>query len=401
MSFEFLSSFPEWESSCLLNAVMVDSLPVSRGWTERAQLLNTLAGYKGDAYNKLESVAKNGRAARGHNAAVRGFPGLLTDGFDRKAPAAWLSLRAPSPEQMAALPTGSTLLRVDVELLSPFFSKDDTAFYPTDNVLRRDKVFELPFLSAAGIKGLLRWAHRMATGAIDDDDAARFLFGVASDGEGDSHQGALHLWPLIWHDCRIGQDIINPQHRDTGAGTVPVKYEVVKAGGKGTLWLMLVPPLGDTEGVRRFLPDLLRDLQWLVEKGGLSAKQTSGWGAVKVLACNACIVGVAQRAGGAGGDAMADAVWAEFVEDGQLKAYDPNVFTGGRLKTLLGWSNSQIKNREAAYAEVQKLFEQKFCASDDKEAGPAWYWPDKECPKGLALFREGLLAVMKEEKTHG
>lgn len=410
MSFEFLSSFPEWESSCLLNAVMVDSLPVSRGWTERAQLLNTLAGYKGDAYNKLESVAKNGRAARGHNAAVRGFPGLLKDGFDRQAPVQWLSLRAPSPEQMAALPTGSTLLRVDVELLSPFFSKDDTAFYPTDNVLRRDKVFELPFLSAAGIKGLLRWAHRMATGAIDDDDAARFLFGVASDGEDDSHQGALHLWPLIWHDCRIGQDIINPQHRDTGAGTVPVKYEVVKAGGKGTLWLMLVPPLGDAEGVRRFLPDLLRDLQWLVEKGGLSAKQTSGWGAVKVLACNACIVGV-EPCGGAGNDAS-EAVWKSVMtDDGQLKPYSQQVFTTGVFVSLLqeleGWSASRIKkenknnNISAVYAEVQKLFEQKFCDSGDKEAGPDWYWPEKGQPKSLAVLQLDLLAVMKEEKTHG
>jgi len=399
MSFEFLSSFPSWEENCLRGDHsdidrLADYLPLPADgkarWTEFSQLLNTLSSYEA-----VRSIARDGQVK------VGGFSGLLKKDFARTDPSKWLKLCEPSPEQMGALPAGSTLLRVEVGLLTPFFSKDDTAFYPTDNVLRRDRLFELPFLSAAGLKGLLRWAHRMASGSLEDDDSARFLYGLASD-EGESRQGALHLWPLIWRDCNIGLDVINPQNRDTGAGTVPVKYEVVEKGGKGTIWLMLVPPLGDTTGVRTFLPDLLRDLQWLVEKGGLSAKQTAGWGALNVLKCNACIVGVEPRG----------AVWKSVMtDDGQLKPYSQQVFTTSVFASLLqeleDWSASRIKkenknnNIARVYAEVEKLFEQKFRASDGKKAAPAWYWPEKECPKDLAPFCKGLLAAMKEEKAHG
>ena len=88
----------------------------------------------GEKKGEVGNVAKNGD----DRARVKGFPGLVAGmecgtGRDWKAWNDWLF--PATPENMRFLPDGSCLLQVDVMLQSPFFSRDDRPFYPTENVL--------------------------------------------------------------------------------------------------------------------------------------------------------------------------------------------------------------------------------------------------------------------------
>ena len=57
-------------------------------------------------------------------------------------------------------------LQVEFELLTPWYSRDDRVFHVMDNPVCKDRVFGVPFMSAASWKGLLRWALRMVTKQI-------------------------------------------------------------------------------------------------------------------------------------------------------------------------------------------------------------------------------------------
>lgn len=195
----------------------------------------------------------------------------------------------------ASLPSIGWLgLQVDFELLTPWYSKDDRVFHMLDNPVRKDRVFGVPFMSAASWKGLLRWACRMQAGLREHlEQGQRFeewedpewilhLFGNEKGEEQDFRQGALVFYPT-WFD-RIGFEVINPHSRERRAGTQPIYYEVVPPGAKGTLYLLYAPWPGMKSAVdpQEFMPKLLEAIHTLLITYGISAKRTVGWGTAKI-----------------------------------------------------------------------------------------------------------------------
>jgi len=192
-------------------------------------------------------------------------------------------------------------IEVEFTLLSPWYSKDDRPFHVLDNPVRKDKVFGVPFMSAASWKGLLRWACRMQAGLYrhleshgmktdDWKDPAWIvhLFGNERVEGEEFSRGALQLYPT-WFD-KVGFEVINPHNRRTRAGTQPMYYEVVPAGTKGKLRLLYAPLPGKVENDKvnpvDVIVNLIDGITALLERYGISAKRTAGWGAVEVKSCS-------------------------------------------------------------------------------------------------------------------
>jgi CRISPR-associated protein Cmr2 len=193
-------------------------------------------------------------------------------------------------------------LEVPFELLTPWYSKDDRPFHVLDNPVRKDRVFGVPFMTAASWKGMLRWACRMQAGLRQhfetgkrfedwtDPDWILHLFGNEKGKEDHEklHQGALVFYPT-WFD-KIGFEVINPLDRSRRAGTQPVYYEVVPGkrpgqdGGKGTLHLLYAPwpGMNPAAAEEEWLPKLLEAIEHLLTRYGISAKRTVGWGTAEI-----------------------------------------------------------------------------------------------------------------------
>jgi len=199
----------------------------------------------------------------------------------------------------ASLPD-STWFGIDVSftLKSPWYSKDDRPFHALDNPVRKDRVFGVPFMSAASWKGLLRWAYGMQTGLVgpclesDEEKVKKLkkqivhLFGNEK-GEEDHRKlrsGALVFYPT-WFD-KIGFEVINPHSRTSRAGTQPIYYEVVPAGTKGRLRLLYAPLPGEIENDKvtpsDFIDSFVDSIKALLETYGFSAKRTAGWGTARI-----------------------------------------------------------------------------------------------------------------------
>jgi CRISPR-associated protein Cmr2 len=200
---------------------------------------------------------------------------------------------------------GWLAIEIAVTLCAPWYSKDDRPFHVLDNPLRKDRIFGVPFMSAAGWKGLLRWAFDMTTGLLGPsprphDPAvakaqtmALHLFGSKKGVERGFHRGALAFYPT-WFS-RIDFEVINPHDRRERAGTQPILYEVVPPGTRGTLRLLYAPVRGAAagDGVSKVetLKLLLDATEQLLTVYGFSAKRTAGWGVAKVTKARACAHG--------------------------------------------------------------------------------------------------------------
>ena len=187
-------------------------------------------------------------------------------------------------------------IKFEFELLLPWYSKDDRLFHVLDNPVRKDRVFGVPFMSAASWKGLLRWAYGMETGLVgpfpESDPEKRkevlnqliHLFGNEKGEETNFQRGSLVFYPT-WFS-KVGFEVINPHERKTKAGTKPIYYEVVPAGMKGSLRLLYAPlPIqieNDKVKPTDFIGSLIDSIAALLKTYGISAKRTSGWGAVEV-----------------------------------------------------------------------------------------------------------------------
>lgn len=349
-SFEFLAAFEEWEAQCRQKFGNMDHCPFPADGdsferrTAHAELLKTLTALSRELKNAATDGTKDG---------VRGYPGIVQKSCGFGADDPWKDWLLPTPDALRSLPQGSCLIKVNVVLESPFFSRDDRPFYPTDNVLKRHHVFLTPYLAASGLKGLLRWAWRMSGGG--DADAAE-LFGTAADEPGgDSRQGLLYLWPVYWNGT-VGLDVINPQQRTGGAGTMPIKYEVVLRGS-GSVCLLLV---NRADAVPRLLPPLWRAFRHLVDCGGLSAKNSAGWGQVRIAGGAFAVKGLRKPE-------QADekaARWQGLLDDArELKPFDPKIFTKTRLRGL-GITKYKLENdykndARAAYEAIREKAEWK------------------------------------------
>jgi CRISPR-associated protein Cmr2 len=182
-------------------------------------------------------------------------------------------------------------LEVGFTLRTPWYSKDDRPFHVLDNPVRKDRVFGVPFMSAASWKGLLRWSSRMRAGlhahlekrggrldGWNDPDWVLHLFGNEKGEDERFQRGALAFYPT-WFS-RLGFEVINPHSRTRRAGTQPIYYEVVPAGTEGTLRLLYAPLPGKTSGDA--LGHLIDAMDALLSTYGFSAKRTAGWGTASV-----------------------------------------------------------------------------------------------------------------------
>ncbi len=415
-TFEFLSSFEQWERDCLRDPSNIDKSPKevqnSEKWSVQSQLYAILMGYKGGEYGNLESLAKNGDTRKG----ILGYPKIVQGTAPTHLDLWQEQIFTPKPEDLTYLPEGSCLIKVNLRLRSPFFSRDDRPFYPTENVLKRQWAFHVPYLAAAGIKGLLTWAYRMTKQNENFDEIGQSLFGLANDAnDSASQQGCLYTYPLFWQG-NLGHEVINPQNRSTGAGTQPIKYEVVLPKATGDLYFVLAVPPMENDGktfMQKHLPSFLQALNFLLQNGGLSAKKTAGWGDVSIEGVNMAVKGLASTAHTGQGSAFAahdvDALWAKIEdEEGNLLPYIESKFGAKNIKPLLpDWSNKELKNKDAAYAKLQELHAERMQAKNTQDSteaveeveeidSPQWLFEEKKL-KSLDAIKQEVLTLLQAE----
>src|SRR5579885_522633 len=196
-------------------------------------------------------------------------------------------------------------IEIKFKLQSPWYSKDDRPFHVLDNPVRKDRVFGVPYMSAASWKGLSRWAYRVHNGLIgpapiQDEEQRRkakayelHFFGNEKGEKEDFQRGSLAFYPT-WFD-KVGFEVINPHSRKTRAGTKLILYEVVPADTEGILRLQYAPLPGAAkrDGVEptEALQSLLDAAEQLLTVYGFSAKRTAGWGIAEVTNVRACAHG--------------------------------------------------------------------------------------------------------------
>lgn len=188
--------------------------------------------------------------------------------------------------------SGWFALTVRFTLQTPWYSKDDRPFHVLDNPVRKDRVFGVPFMSAASWKGLLRWACRMEADLLKhleknvnelrgwrDPEWIEHLFGHEKGKQEDFLRGALAFRPT-WFN-KVGFELINPHDRKRRAGTMPIIYEVVPPDAEGALRLLYAPPPGSDEP-RATSEKLFAAIEKLLTVYGFSAKRTAGWGGATI-----------------------------------------------------------------------------------------------------------------------
>ncbi|RJP72906.1 MAG: CRISPR-associated protein [Candidatus Abyssobacteria bacterium SURF_17] len=234
------------------------------------------------------------------------------------------------------LPPHSFFIQIGFVLEKPYISRDDDRFYYYENSIKREKVFKIPMVAATSWKGNLRWtATKLLTEEMEEGkvtpmqfaewrlqlrllfgpekgdegpeakDLARYLkeaggaqahdcykklcidhfatLGVNSLDESPHHKGHLYFYPT--HFNGIALEVINPRQRKTRTGTLPIYFECVPAGAKGSFSLLYAPIglIGLEPTVQRSIAKLalLRTLEALchmMRTYGFSAKKTSGYG---------------------------------------------------------------------------------------------------------------------------
>ena len=287
LTYDILKKTVETPQSTNAGSSAIHSPEQSAKWTIQSKILSTGLSQN----DQFVSVLKNGRDKPDHKKRLlvrKGYPSIMK-GINLKIENPWRELLLPDKSQMPLMPLGSCLLQFNLKLERPFFSKDDLAFYPMDNPLKREHILGVPYLSAAGVKGLLRWAWQMCW-ENTMDECEKDFFGPRQ-GELDDNtgqQGCLYFYPLFWNGT-VGLDVINPHSRETGTGINPISYEVVKRGGATTLSLMFVNRNESWSAANNFLELIKEPLSFLIEDSGISAKRTAGWGFVEILSSKAFV----------------------------------------------------------------------------------------------------------------
>jgi hypothetical protein len=339
----------------------------------KAQILTTGLWIKvfDDTYKKQIELIKDGGKK-----ADTGYPQLLNNSkkaffnFDDFITISEKDILLPLSEE-------SFLLQISLKLLSPFYSRDDLAFYPHENPLRREWVFHWPYLSAAGVKGLLRWAWRMCH---QDDllDKEELLFGPRKEekDEDKRQQGCLYTYPIFW-EGKVGLDLINPHSRENNTGTTPIKYEVVKKDAVGDMCILIFNRTMEREFLDTILSPLFEAIDFLLNDTAISAKRTAGWGAVKIdsakvhLRCNFINEQSLPQEQQESEEKEIEELWQKVVKDGELLPLSNGVFTKKVLAKLSGLSPKNVnKVREKAYAKIQARWEEYKQKLAEKEKEP-------------------------------
>ncbi len=405
MKHDFLAacSIADEDETCIdqvVNAQQDYKILNQADWTTRSQVLATgLADVekrfgpfkKGMPTNSLSDLIKNGRYGNRNISSIGGYPEIIKRqrGLPDQTGLNITSFCAPADDCLELLPDGSALVQIEMELTRPFHSRDDQAFYPHENPLKREWVFGKPYLAASGVKGLLRWAWRMIhdNNANHDFDFETTIFGPRSEDMNDDNarQGCLYTWPLFWQG-KVGLEVINAQNRDTLAGSTPVKYEVVEDGATAILHILLMNRgmTAREEFIRQTVLPVMDSLHCLLTTGGLSAKRSADWGSVKTISTKICVAGIqdqeedekariaalaAEEA--ARKTAAQDRNWAEVLDsNGNLKPSDDPVYTASKLSELTGKSKKYVrgKKRDKAFKTLQRLLKERQQQKKGKSA---------------------------------
>lgn len=185
----------------------------------------------------------------------------------------------PKSDDLISLPAGSWLLRIDFSLRKPYTSKAEGEFrssqegHEIQNAIIRDHLTALPLVQPTTWKGHLAFAARIQ--GLDNQET---LFGSTAGNTGQA--GRLHFFPTFFY-AELAHEVVTPLSRVTRTpARGALKFEVIKAGSKGSFHLLYVPrPLpsvpesiaSDLEGAASAVKSMLLDY-------GFSAKKTSGWG---------------------------------------------------------------------------------------------------------------------------
>lgn len=203
--------------------------------------------------------------------------------IDASGLALWPLIAIPTIEPVA-LPPYAFFLQFPFRLTKSYLSKDDRAFYIMGNPVRRDRVFQLPYVAPSSWKGSLRAALWKLT--YDETHAGvRRLFGNEKGAEDDFKAGRLRFFPSFFNQHSL--EIINPHDRKRKVGKNPILFESVPAGTPSVFSLLYVPfdRAGQDDAQTR--QEVAEDLE-LVADGvqamlcvhGFGAKTSSGYGAV-------------------------------------------------------------------------------------------------------------------------
>jgi len=349
MSFDFLTDMALENSEDSINDLYKNTKSKYNDLTEdspltvKAQILST------GLASSNEKLIKNGRPKKDENPRIYGYPDFAKN-IQQELSNTWADLFIPKAEDiLTKLPSGSFMIKFNLELTESFYSSDDIAFYPIDNPVKKEKIMGTPYFSASSIKGLLRWAWQMYWGD-EQKNMEKIFFGQRNDDLNDDNasQGYLYTYPLFW-DGKIGFEVINPHDRSTMTGTTPIKYEVVQKGGKSTLVFIFINKQKDylsllKKAVEMFEPVIMV----LLEHSGFSAKRSAGWGKVKAEQNNSFHVvlpGNIVRESSKSQSNDTEELWNSILdENGNLEDINnANIFTTAKLVKLIGISKTQIK----------------------------------------------------------
>lgn len=185
---------------------------------------------------------------------------------------------------LSVLPENSFVIQFKFILKKPYISIDEQEFYIIDNPIRKDKVFNLPYIAPSSWKGSLRSAL-FYLGYNSENEKIQNIFGNKNT-ENDEllTKGRVHLFPTFFKEK--GLEIINPHNREKRVGTVPILLECVPAGESGTFTLLYVPynlflNLDKESFKKQILEDLLLlsgGLKSMFLTYGFGAKTSSGFG---------------------------------------------------------------------------------------------------------------------------
>lgn len=186
-------------------------------------------------------------------------------------------------------PPGSWFICFRFSLRKPYLSQDDADFYIIENPVKREWVFNVPYVAPSQWKGCLRASLRALKGYLNieqekGDEQMIRLFGNAKDEDlsEESFAGSLFFYPAFFD--QISLEVINPHDRETGAGRVPVWMESVPPGAESIFNLLYVPlNENESDNAKKDL-ELVTDSIWfMVTEYGFGAKVSSGFGTADIL----------------------------------------------------------------------------------------------------------------------
>lgn len=253
-----------------------------------AQLLTGVsqAGQPHHAYHELvwreKPSADDFRDAWVKSAVAKKLPMIST-------PEIWKIIEEQKPD-LALFPEYSWFIQLKITLTQPYLSRDDNLFYIIDNPVKRDKIFNRPYVAASSWKGCLRSAlwhldHEKYAGGAE---ITRRLFGNERgiDEQERLRAGRLYFYPTFFN--QIDLEVINPHDRKTRAGKRPIYLECVRVGAAGVFTLLYLPfdRIGLDESDTRLqvnedLQAVAAGLPAMFTVYGFGAKTSSGYGTAK------------------------------------------------------------------------------------------------------------------------